>query len=124
MDDGTDASRRTAPAGEPRVDANFRNGTVTAISVLLGFSLSFLTRWAGYPGDWSVADLVGLITITAGIGAQVWSLARLLSVQSLVLANHDRIVRMFLAGLVLVGAGVLLAIVGGLVGLGRNVLAG
>src|SRR5687767_13565136 len=33
-----------APEGA-RIHAEFRNGSLTAISVLVGFSLSFLARW-------------------------------------------------------------------------------
>ncbi len=106
------------------IDSTFRSGTITAISVVLGFSLSFLTRWAGYSGDWSAADLVGLTTISAGIALQIWSLGQILSIQSLILATHNRITRTFLAGLILVALGVLLAILGYLIGYGQHVLAG
>ena len=51
-------------------------------------------------------------------------MARVLSINSLVLAKHTRMVRTFLVGLMLVALGVLLAIVGGVIGYGRNVLAG
>ena len=37
----------------PKIEATFRNGSLTAISVVLGFSLSFLNRWAGLPGAWN-----------------------------------------------------------------------
>ena len=123
-DEAQNASKPPDPDPRQTVDSSFRSGTLTAISVVLGFSLSFLTRWAGYPGDWSAADLVGLAVITAGIAMQVWSLARILSFDSLVLVNHERIVRMFLAGLILVAVGVLLAIWGALIGYGQHVLAG
>ena len=42
-----------ADAGAPAtIEATFRNGSLTAMSVLVGFSLSFLNRWASLPGAW------------------------------------------------------------------------
>ena len=106
------------------IDAVFRNGSLTAISVVVGFSLSFLTRWAGFPGPWHTVDLIALPIMVVGIVAQIAALARLLSVQSLLLRTYNWTVTVFLIGLVLVGIGVGLAIAGDLAGLGQHLLAG
>ena len=50
----------------PRISGEFRNGSLTAISVIVGFSLSFLSRWAGTPGKWHIADLFAVALIVAG----------------------------------------------------------
>jgi hypothetical protein len=50
--------------------------------------------------------------IAGGIGFQIWALAKMLSMASLELRTHRRIVRIFLIGLFLVSLGVLLAIGG------------
>jgi riboflavin transporter FmnP len=121
-DDEHDRRPRTPRAGGETIDATFRNGSLTAISVVVGFSLSFLTRWAGLPGPWLTVDLVALPAIILGIVFQVAALAGLLSTRSLLLRNYNRGVRLFLIGLVLVATGVALAIAGDLVGYGKRLL--
>jgi hypothetical protein len=121
-DDEDDVRPRTLLAGGETIGATFRNGSLTAISVVVGFSLSFLTRWAGLPGPWLTVDLVALAAIVVGIVFQVAALAGLLSIRSLLLRNYNRSVKLFLAGLVLVASGVALAIAGDLVGYGKRLL--
>jgi hypothetical protein len=121
-DDEDDLLPRTLPAGRETIGATFRNGSLTAISVVVGFSLSFLTRWAGLPGPWLTVDLVALAAIVIGIVFQVAALAGLLSIRSLLLRNYNRGVRLFLTGLILVASGVALAIAGDLVGYGKRLL--
>ena len=113
---------KTPRADEETIDATFRNGSLTAISVVVGFSLSFLTRWAGLPGPWLTVDLIALSAIVLGIMLQIMTLARLLSPRSLLLRNYNRAVRLFLIGLVSVASGVALAIAGDLVGYGKRLL--
>lgn len=101
-----------------RIDSTFRNGSLTAIGVVVGFSLGFLSRWAGLPGDWSRSDLLAVSAITIGIVLQIKALADLLSVQSLVLSRYNRAIRFFLAGLILVAIGTGAAIFADLMGYG------
>jgi hypothetical protein len=98
------------------IDATFRNGSLTAIGVVAGFSLGFLSRWAATPGEWSNADLVAVAAITLGIAFQIKALASLLSVTSLILTRYNRAVRIFMIGLILVAVGVVLAIFADIVG--------
>jgi hypothetical protein len=107
-----------------RIGAEFRNGSLTAISVVLGFSLSFLNRWAGEPGSWEVSDLTAVVAIVIGIALQVISLENLLSVRSLLLRNYVRAVCLFLIGLAGVSIGVALAIAADIFGYGQKVLGG
>lgn len=107
-----------------RVDSTFRNGSITAIGVVVGFSLGFLSRWAALPGDWEHADLVSVALITLGLALQVKSLADLLLVSSLQLKRYNRSVRFFLTGLILVGVGVVFAVFADLLGFGGIVLKG
>jgi hypothetical protein len=106
------------------IDSTFRNGSLTAIGVVVGFSLGFLSRWAGLPGSWAQTDLVAVLLITCGIGLQIKALADMLSTRSLVLARYNRTVRIFILGLVLVAAGVMAAIFADVMGWGGTVLAG
>jgi hypothetical protein len=112
------------PAGdEPRIDATFRNGSVTAVGIILGFSLGFLSQWASNPIAWSVVDIAAAAPIITGIGLQGKAFADLLSTQSLLLANYDRARRIFLIGLGLVAGGVAIAILLDILGLGPRTLA-
>jgi hypothetical protein len=104
------------------IDSTFRNGSLTAIGVVVGFSLGFLSRWASTPGEWARSDLVAVTAITLGIALQIKALAELLSRQSLAAHRYDRAVRIFLTGLILVAIGVVLAIFAEVLGLGGNIL--
>lgn len=55
----------------------YRQGIITAITVLLGFSLSFLRFWAlEAPGDWSSRSIVPAITLFVAIAFQIIALYR------------------------------------------------
>ncbi|MXQ11886.1 hypothetical protein [Microvirga makkahensis] len=106
------------------IDATFRNGSLTAIGVVVGFSLGFLSRWAGLPGDWERSDLIAVSAITLGIVLQIKALANLLAVDSLLIAKYNRSVRIFVTGLVLVACGVAAALFADLMGYGGIALRG
>jgi hypothetical protein len=108
---------------EPRIDSTFRNGSVTAVGIILGFSLGFLSQWASNPIAWSAVDIVAAAPIITGIGLQGKAFADLLSTQSLILANYDRARRIFLIGLGLVAGGVAVAIILDILGLGPRTLS-
>ena len=120
---------RIDPAPEPAaertmIDAAFRNGSLTAIGVVVGFSLGFLSRWAGLPGDWARSDLIAVLAITLGIVFQIKALANLLAIDSLQVAKYNRSVRIFIAGLILVACGVAAALFADLLGYGGIALKG
>jgi hypothetical protein len=106
------------------IDATFRNGSLTAIGVVVGFSLGFLSRWAGLPGDWERSDLIAVFAITLGIVLQIKALSSLLSVDSLLIDKYNRSVRIFIAGLILVACGVAAALFADLMGYGGIALRG
>ena len=110
-------------AAPKRVDATFRNGSVTAVGIILGFSLGFLSQWASNPIAWSRVDLAAAIPIVLGIVLQGKALADLLSIQSLDLDNYERAKTIFLAGLTLVAAGIAIAILLDIVGFGPRTLS-
>jgi hypothetical protein len=93
-----------------RIEAVFRNGSVTVVGVIVGFSLTFLTAWASNPLPWSLYDLYGIVPLVAGTGLQIISLAALLRTDSLEVERYRRAIRLFLIGLVIVGVGVAIAI--------------
>src|SRR5215211_1135243 len=89
----TEAPNSAETSERTRIDATFRNGSLTAIGVVVGFSLGFLSRWAGIPGEWSRTDLIAVGLITVGIGLQIKALADMLSPASLVLTRYRRAIR-------------------------------
>jgi hypothetical protein len=123
MSDATPAAEHREP--EPAsIHLLFRNGSLTAISVLVGFSLSFLSRWAGTSGQWHVADLIAVTLIVIGIGLQIWALSSMLFISSLIAEKYMRAVRLFLAGLAVVAIGIAAAILADIAGLGPSILGG
>ena len=92
------------------VPQGYRQGLVTAITVFLGFSLSFVRFWNfEHPGQWTWRGAVPACVLAAGIGVQLLALYR-----SLELLDDDPIrytgtVRWFFVGLVVVIVGVVIA---------------
>jgi hypothetical protein len=107
-------------AGPETIDSTFRSGSLTAIGVVVGFSLGFLSNWATISGEWRPIDIIAVSAIGLGVLLQIRSLAGMLSVSSLVRATYERLVRIFLVGLVFSAVGVALAILGDVVGLGHH----
>src|SRR6478672_8112387 len=95
---------------EKRIDSTFRNGSVTAVGIVLGFSLGFLSQWASNPIEWTRIDILAAFPIVLGIVFQGKAFAALLAVDSLVLRNYERARVVFLIGLTLVAAGIAIAI--------------
>lgn len=121
MVDTTPSSQPTPPQ---KVEGIFRSGSITAISVVVGFSLGFLSRWSGLPGKWAGSDVFAVAAITLGVSLQIKSLIDLLSIRSLILAFYERSIRIFVAGLALVAVGVAAAIFAQIIGYGGVVLRG
>jgi hypothetical protein len=40
---------------DERIDTNFGDGSVSAVGIILGFSLGFLSQWAANPIAWPIA---------------------------------------------------------------------
>ena len=95
----------------PRIDPTFRNGTMTALGVLLAFSLGFVIQWVSNPLPWQLIDILALIPMAAGILLQLKALADLLDYDSLLLANYRRACRFFITGVLFTAAGVAIALI-------------
>jgi len=108
---------------EKRIDATFRNGSVTAIGIMVGFSLGFLSQWASNPIAWSKVDILSALPIIFGIILQVKAFTNLLSIESLRLPHYQRSRNIFVAGLSFVAAGIGAAIMIDILGLGPRTLA-
>ncbi len=117
------ASALPAPAGEePRIDSTFRNGSVTAIGIVTGFSLGFLTQWVNAAGNWTTTDLLAVSLIAIGVGFQIKSLYDFLAPESVFVSRYRRAVGVFRIGLLVTASGVGLAVLVDIVGLGEQVL--
>ncbi|MBY2922893.1 hypothetical protein [Rhizobium leguminosarum] len=112
------------PDLDEKIDATFRNGSLTAAGIILGFSLNFLSVWVSNPNDWTSIDILPMLFLTVGIAVQVKVFADLLARDSLFAAKYDRSRRLFLIGLGIVAAGMGIALINDILGLGRMRMLG
>ena len=110
---------KAAPRDE-RIDATFRNGSITAVGILTGFSLGYVSQWVSDPSPWDVYDLFAVCPLILGIILQVMALAALLSVSSLYLVHYNRAKASFLTGLVLTAIGMTIAVGLDITGVGEG----
>src|SRR5262245_16086678 len=110
-----ESMRPTPPASTPSrepdqsegITDEHRNGSITAIGIVLGFSLTFLSSWMHGPEPWDYIGIVILVTLASGIALQILSLSRLLILPRTpglrhTLTDHNRAVALFLWGTALV----------------------
>ncbi len=109
---------------EEKIDATFRNGSLTAVGIILGFSLSFISHWVSNPNDWSRIDILPSSFLLVGIVIQLKVLSDLLARDSLIAARYDRSRRLFMIGLLIVAVGMGIALVNDIFGLGKMPLLG
>jgi hypothetical protein len=112
------------PGPDDRIDATFRNGSLTAAGIILGFSLNFISLWVSNPNDWSRIDILPMLFLTVGIALQVKVFADLLARDSLVASKYDRSRRLFLIGLIIVAVGMGIALINDILGLGSMQMLG
>jgi hypothetical protein len=106
----TSARPREAPA--PGIPAGFRQGLITAITVLLGFSLAFLRFW-GFeaPGHWTWHSIAPACIALASIALQLVALFRALRLADDDAREYALTVRWFLASAVAMVAALVVALV-------------
>lgn len=109
---------------EEKIDATFRNGSLTAVGIIVGFSFSFISNWVSNPNDWSLIDILPSALLLAGIVIQVKVLADLLSRDSLLATKYDRARRLFLIGILVIAVGMAIALANDILGLGKMPLLG
>ena len=101
--DAVRESRPTLPQG-------YREGLVTAITVFLGFSLSFVRFWNfEHAGVWTWSGVVSACIIAAGILVQLVALHRSLELVDDEPRHYAATVRRFFTGIVVVVVGVVIA---------------
>ena len=94
------------------IEPVFRSGSITAIGIILAFSLSFVTQWAANPVPWRLVDILAVAPLVLGLLVQMKAMAELLDVNSLRVENYNRARRHFLFGFsaTSLGVGVALAL--------------
>lgn len=114
----------TEPDQSEKIDATFRSGSMTAVGIILGFSLTFVSRWAANPNEWSRIDIVPLILLATGIGIQLKAFSNLMRRDSLIAARYDRTQRLFMVGLILLAVGIAVALANDILGLSKQSMFG
>ena len=109
---------------EEKIDATFRNGSVTAVGIILGFSFSMISNWVSNPNDWSRIDILPSALLLAGIVIQVKALADLLARDSLLVVKYDQARRLFMVGVLVLAIGMAVALANDILGLGKMPLLG
>ena len=96
---------------QPAVMPNgYRPAIVTAITVILGFSLYFLRFWNfEAPGDWTVPSLIAAVAMVVSITVQIVALARSLSLFDDNPRVYSITVRVFIWGVILALASLVFA---------------
>lgn len=90
--------------------AGYRQGVISAITVLLGFSLLFLRFWDfEAEGDWTVASIIATVLLALAIILQLVALWRALQPRDDDEPVYKITLRCFLASIIILLIGILLA---------------
>ena len=109
-DPGAAASRREADKPARYTPDGYRSGIITAISVLVGFSLAFLRFW-GFeaPGEWSWRFSASTTLMVVSVLMQLVALFRSLQVEDHEIPHYRATVRWFVWGVVVMVVGLVFA---------------
>lgn len=106
-------ARQPAPATEPlpkSLPVGYRQGVITAITVMLGFSLYFLRFWNfEAPGAWTALAVTAAVLMLLSVVLQLVALWRSLQVADDSEPVYRRTLQWFLAGIVAALLGVVIA---------------
>jgi hypothetical protein len=87
----------SSPAQEPCLPAGYRSGLITAITVMLGFSLLFLRSWIfELPGEWTPWAVVAAVLLLLAIVIELVALWRSLQPEDEILREYRLTLRWFL----------------------------
>lgn len=111
MSDASDGIPKATPAQAPKgLPQGYRQGVVTAITVMLGFSLYFLRFWNfEAEGDWTVHAVLAAALMVLSVLLQIVALWRSLQLEDDQPPVYRITLRWFLAGIAAAGLGVLTA---------------
>ena len=115
MDDSnTPAAQQREPVTDEQtpLPVGYRQGLITAITVLLGFSLTFLRFW-GFesPGDWTLLAVVSTSVSVLAVVLQLVALFRSLQPEDDVVSEYRKTTVWFLVSAAVLLVGLLMALV-------------
>ncbi|HYK35164.1 hypothetical protein [Alloacidobacterium sp.] len=88
----------------------YRQGIITAITVLLGFSLLFMRFWNfELPGAWSASAVIAALLMALSIVLQMVTLWRSLQIEDDDESEYHKTLRWFLSSVVVLMVGVILS---------------
>jgi hypothetical protein len=87
-----------------------RNGSITALGILVGFSLTVFSSWIERPEDWNLIHVMPLALYVAGVGMQLWALHDQLRLPPGTLEQHRRTVGIAAIGIAMMVVGFLATI--------------
>ncbi len=83
---------------KPCLPAGYRSGVITAITVMLGFSLLFLRSWVfELPGEWTTSSVVAATLLLIATVLELVALWRSLQPEDELLNEYRLTLRWFLA---------------------------
>ena len=96
----------------PPLPEGYRQGIITAITVLLGFSLAFFRFWQfEAPGEWTARSIVAATTLVVAVVMQIVALVRSLRIEDSDPREYRQTVKWFAASAVVLLVGLLIAAV-------------
>lgn len=111
--DETGSNQPTPAPAEPgpALPGGYRQGIITAITVLLGFSLAFLRFWGlEAAGEWSAGSVIAAVTLVAAVVLQIIALVRSLRLEDDEPAEYRKTVTYFTTSAVVMLVGLLIAV--------------
>jgi len=101
-------SEPTPPPTRPALPLGYRQGLITAITVMLGFTLAFLRFWSFEAGGaWTRRTLVATTGLTLALVLQIVALVRSLRLEDEDPPEYRITVRWFVASIVVLGGALL-----------------
>ncbi len=93
----TDLEVPFPPERQPCLPSGYRSGIITAITVVLGFSLLFLRSWVfELPGEWTTSGVVAAVLLVIAIVLQLVSLWRSLQPEDEIATEYRLTLRWFM----------------------------
>ena len=106
-----ESSKPNQQLTEARISDTERSGSITALGVLLGFSITILGDWSNRPGKWEPVGAIPLFLYGSSVALQVVALYRALQVPREIQEDHRRTINLAVIGLVVMFVGFLSTIV-------------
>jgi len=112
LDDEAEEQKLAAPVGRRPPPPGYRHGIISAITVLLGFSLAFLRFWGlETTGKWTAGSVLSTTILVVAIALQIGALFRSLRIEDDDEPEYRKTVRWFVVSAVFMLLALLLAMI-------------